>query len=76
MISSDTGEGQEARESVKSGLFNCSTVGQECVQQRVYNPSGGNPCVAYNKSTRYRRQNSPVSEREFLKIGKGHVEAK
>ena len=33
-------------------------------------------CVAYNKSTRYRRQNSPVSEREFLKIGKGHVEAK
>ena len=33
-------------------------------------------CVAYNKSTRYRRQNSPVSDREFLKIGKGHVEAK
>ena len=33
-------------------------------------------CVAYNKSTRYRRQNSPVSEREFLKIEKGHVEAK
>ncbi len=41
-----------------------------------FEPADEGDCVAYNKSTRYRRQNSPVSEREFLKIGKGHVEAK
>ena len=33
-------------------------------------------CIAYNKNTRNRKQNSPESEREFPKIGKGHVETK
>ena len=46
-----------------------------CVQQRVYNPAGVNPCVLSIENPQNRKENSPLSDREIPIIRKKHVES-